>query len=182
MIPPISASAPASVVEYANRAPISTSTEVGFVLVQPAAPAHGRVLDPFAPFFAAVETAAKLSTDWDSYGAVSPNATAVHWARETLRILDSELLTPNRVDPSAEGGITIAFSAGDRYAHVECFNTGELVAALWRHDDNPEIWELSADAKDIEDATGKIRTFLGAGASAQNVSVRATGGSTIYRR
>jgi hypothetical protein len=129
---------------------------------------------------ASIRAAARLRPNWDSYGADPPSPVAVHWAEETLRIFESSGILPDRADPSVEGGISIAFTGVDKYADLECFNTGEIVATLWRRDDNPEIWELPADARDIEQAANKIRSFLGSGSATQTISTVATPRTTIY--
>ena len=89
-----------------------------------------------------------LQTGWDSYEAEPPNETALENARQVLLLfMESESSLPVRVAPSAEGGVALIFSKGDssKYADIECFNDGEILAITSKPAQEPTIWPLTLD-------------------------------------
>ncbi len=90
----------------------------------------------------AVSQLQSVADDWDTYGAKSPSKLATQLARRILVTLAKLDCEPTSITPSAEGGICIALSHGERYADVECFNTGEVLTAIAGGHDEPEVWEV----------------------------------------
>lgn len=101
-----------------------------------------------------------LRQNWDTYEAEAPNETARGLAREVLMNMGEVELRPTRVDASAEGGICISFVQGSRYADVECFNSGEVLAVTSSGDGQPTVWEVPATEFDIQSAVAAIQTYL----------------------
>jgi hypothetical protein len=61
--------------------------------------------------------------------------------------------------PGLEGGVTLGFTARDRYAEIELRDDGEVIATC--AGGNPgtlRVWPVS----DLRNALQTIRTFLGA--------------------
>jgi hypothetical protein len=86
----------------------------------------------FAPLDHRLDRLTYLDVGWDGYGAPAPTLQAVHEAREVLRQLQEELITPQRLSASAEGGIAFSFKAsGDRRAQIEILNSGEKFVHLY---------------------------------------------------
>lgn len=106
----------------------------------------------------------RLRPGWDSYEADPPNETALENARQALLLfLGSESPLPVRVAPSAEGGVTLVFSwGGSKYADIECFNDGEVLAITSEPGQEPTIWPLALDKEGFDIALERITTFLDA--------------------
>src|SRR5574337_1850939 len=111
-------------------------------------------------FYAALEELAHLSRNWDTYGAEPPAKSSLYWAKEAIRVLRQLNFPPSRIDPSAEGGVTISFAVRDKCAHIECFNTGEIVGAMWVRGQQPDVWEIAGASEDLESSANRIRTFM----------------------
>jgi hypothetical protein len=100
-----------------------------------------------------------LPKNWDSYGAESPNATAVQWGITALGRLHEDV-EPHRVFPSAEGGVVITFRRGNRYADIECYNTGEILGTLSDGTGHPIVFDVAVRGTGVDDAIEKIREYL----------------------
>ncbi len=103
----------------------------------------------------------ELEEDWNSYGAAPPNRRAVSLARNVVRLLAREGLPPPCINPSAEEGICMSFRAGSLYADIECFNSGEVLAATSDGEGERRVWEVGSRERGIVEAARLIRTFLG---------------------
>jgi hypothetical protein len=97
------------------------------------------------------ERLARLLPDWDGYGTEPPNAIALERARKVLKIISTYRLPWPDVTPSAEEGICISFHAGQLYAHIECFNSGEIVAATSDGKGEHTITELCGDGDVLDE-------------------------------
>jgi hypothetical protein len=64
-------------------------------------------------------------------------------AKEALERFARTGLLPSKMVPSAEGGVGMIFTRADRYADVEFLNNGEVLAAQYRGDQEPDVWEAS---------------------------------------
>lgn len=107
-----------------------------------------------------VEELGNLPINWDSYGANPPNSTALRWGKTVLEILFNINFPPNRIMPSADEGIGICFINGKKYADIECFNTGEIVAVTSDGQGNPNVWEVNPDREEIKNSLDRIRVYL----------------------
>ncbi len=67
---------------------------------------------------------------------------------------------PTRVIASAEGGIAICFSNGERYADIECLNSGEVLGVTSNRRDLPDVWRVDADPHQYAATIGRISNFL----------------------
>ena len=107
-----------------------------------------------------LEMTTSLESDWDTYGAESPNDSARSQASIILSALEAQLLPPSRLMPSAEGGIALSFVDGENRAEIEIYNTGEVVAATYSAQSEPDVWELNNTGAALETAIGAIRVHL----------------------
>ncbi len=111
-----------------------------------------------------LESFRNLRPGWDSYEAEPPNETALENARQVLLFLmDSESSLPVLVAPSAEGGVALVFARdSSKYADIECFNDGEVLAITSEPAQEPTIWPLTPDEEGFRTALERITTFLDA--------------------
>jgi hypothetical protein len=107
-----------------------------------------------------IERLVDLLPDWNSYGADPPSATAAEAAISAVRHLDDMELVPDRIVPSAEGGIGIAFRNGLKYADIEFFNNGEILALTANNGERIEIWPVGQGSEEIKHSLSKIRDYI----------------------
>lgn len=88
-----------------------------------------------------LESLGSLTRGWDGYQAEPPNATALGNGHNLLEALSSMSLVPERVVPSADGGVALILSTHPTYRAIECFNDGEIVASLSDRAFRHEAWE-----------------------------------------
>src|ERR1017187_9257779 len=103
-----------------------------------------------------------LQNGWDSYGAEAPTPASASIAKRVLSILQHSNMPPSRVAASAEGGVGICFVEGEKYADIEIFNDGEMLATTYRGDSEARIWELESGDASITEAIKQIRAHLSA--------------------
>ncbi|HEX6900699.1 MAG TPA: hypothetical protein VF789_13320 [Thermoanaerobaculia bacterium] len=111
---------------------------------------------------AVLESFRGLATGWDSYEAEPPSDDAIENARRILVVLwESEAGDGVRLSPSVEGGVSIVFRTPDkRYADIECFNDGEVLAITSDPASEPVVWPVNLATGDIRDTIGRISHFL----------------------
>lgn len=117
-------------------------------------------LDVFAELFARLEHPDFMRDDWGGHLAEAPNRTAVGHARAILEKLQAMGFAPERLVASADGGAGFYFKAGNRYAIIECLNTGELMAAASDGSGSPRVWSFSDSDANISQTIGEIRGYL----------------------
>jgi hypothetical protein len=100
-----------------------------------------------------------LPIGWDSYHADPPGPNAIANAGRILQEMSRQGLSPTRILPSVEGGLTICFVSTGHYADLECLNTGEMLGARYRGQDESFVWEIRSD-QDLAQAVGQIKTFF----------------------
>jgi hypothetical protein len=94
-----------------------------------------------ADFINSVEEMKYLHVDWNGYNSEAPNKFARDMA-ESVLLSAARVIIPNRVAPSAQGGVGICFYNGDRYGDIECLNTGEILATISDGSGRPLVWEV----------------------------------------
>lgn len=94
------------------------------------------------------------------FGAPPPSDIALLFARVVLDYLKELDLSPDRVIASAEGGVALCFEEGERYADIECLNTGEILGVLSNRRDRPDVWEIEQSARSIASAASRIEGFF----------------------
>lgn len=103
---------------------------------------------------------ANLNDDWNGYGSLKPNPTAIEYARTIVELADALQIFPTQISPSAESGVAISFSKEDRYADLECLNSGKILAVKTGDDHVTKVWEVGCDSKSIEHALQIINIFM----------------------
>src|SRR2546421_11203907 len=98
-----------------------------------------------------------LGTGWDGANSEAPNEESIYWAGRALALLRELHFQPTRVGASVEGGATISFMDGDRYADIECFNSGEILAVISDQRGKPDVWTVPAHDAEIIRALERIR-------------------------
>lgn len=83
-----------------------------------------------------------LHSDWNGYGSEAPNQFAREIAQQILLSATTLTVAPDRVAPSAQGGVGICFYNGDKYGDIECLNSGEILATLTDGVGRPRVWEV----------------------------------------
>ena len=81
-----------------------------------------------------------LPENWDSYGSERPSTTAIAAAGSIAVAFIEFGLIPDAITPSSEGGIAICFVRNQKYADVECFNSGQVIAVRYSTNDDPKAW------------------------------------------
>lgn len=122
----------------------------------------------FAGHYAKLNKIAVTPALWPEH-TDRPNDAAIQWARFALQQFEEDSLIPTRVVASAEGGVAICFVDGNKYADIECFNTGGILGVTSNRRDRPSVWEILADAGEIARASARIRLFLDAPSTSENV-------------
>lgn len=92
-----------------------------------------------------------LTENWDSYGAPIPAPKSIESAKQAIGKLRSRQLVPEIVAPSAEGGVSIYFSAGSQKAFIEFLNEGDVLFARYGKDDEPNVKVLRNGLQDLDD-------------------------------
>jgi hypothetical protein len=111
--------------------------------------------------FSRLEEFRRLEPGWDSYDAPAPSERAVAYARRILRFIwDHDLPLAPSVSPTADGGILLVFSSEPRYADIECFNNGEILALTSEGEGAPSIWPIDTEADNLTIALEQIRAFI----------------------
>ena len=112
---------------------------------------------------ARLESFRTLQPGWDSYDAAPPNEVAIENARHILHVLwVSEAAPPLRqISPSVEGGIAVVFTGHDKkYADIECFNNGDILAITSNGSTEPSVWSLNKEGGSIRHAIEKLNAFF----------------------
>jgi hypothetical protein len=110
-----------------------------------------------------LESFRNLQHGWDSYEAEPPNEVAMANARRVLHILWSSGTVPpiRTISPSVEGGIGIVFAGShNRYADIECFNDGDILAITSNGETEPSVWSPGTEAGGLHSAVERISSFL----------------------
>ena len=101
-----------------------------------------------------------LQSNWDSYGAETPNTNALSNAREIiLRVIEKQIM-PNRILPSVEGGVSIVFGNKRRLADIEIFNDGDVIVSLMNDQAVKGVFQIEFEEKEIDQALERIATFI----------------------
>lgn len=117
-------------------------------------------IDALAKAWQQLTEASKAPSNWNSYGAEAPNATAVSNSRSLLEALSLAGILPSFVHPSPEGGITMSFLSGTRHAAVEMHNDGDAVAVISSKPGDPAVWEFSPGSDEETEAISRLAAFI----------------------
>ncbi len=111
----------------------------------------------------------KLKKGWNSYSAPTPTPAAIANAKTLLGLASIAGIIPERIEPSAMGGVGVTFTAGSREVAVEFYNAGNAHALF--SDSDTEALDTSPVALGVEGydkLLQQVRRYLyGHNASAQ---------------
>lgn len=109
-----------------------------------------------------LESFRALQRGWDSYNAEPPSDLAINNARRILHLVWSQSVpVPVRLSPSVEGGVGVVFtSAKGKYADLECFNDGEILAVTTEGAGEPIVWSVGEGGGNLMSTLEKIKSFL----------------------
>ena len=130
--------------------------------------------DEFALHYAKLKALAGDRSLWPD-GAEPPSERAVTWAQLVVQHLQSEEFWPTRLVASAEGGVGVCFVAGNKYADIECLNSGAILGVTSNKSDRPTVWQIEPDSRGIARAVSRIRKFIDSSAASANAQERPAG-------
>ncbi len=107
-----------------------------------------------AHLFTSLDKFRTLAVGWDGYVASSPSETAIDHARALVRVGITDVMLPDRVEPSAMGGVGATFTRGSREVVVEFYNSGRA-HALFSDDDTDDM-----TTRPVRPDTAGFREFL----------------------
>lgn len=103
----------------------------------------------------------KLGSNWDGYDSPKPNLHAFANARTIIDIAHKLNNFPTSITPSVEGGIGLTFEGISKYAVVECFNDGEIVAIGSNRNGETKSWTLAGSDSELQQTIEEIYTYVG---------------------
>jgi hypothetical protein len=109
-----------------------------------------------------LDEATNLRQNWDSYNAEPPNHQAQNLAAGVLTFLETNSIAPSRLVPSAEGGVAFCFVESNRYADIECLNTGEILAVIYEGNNDPIVWQVTSQNQALQETVERIRGHIAA--------------------
>jgi|SRR5271163_4393278 len=119
-----------------------------------------QVVRTYQELRSSLDACATLADNWDSYDAAKPAKHSIEAADRFLERLFDEMLMPNRVIPSAEGGIAVYFNSDKKAAYVEYRNSREVILAMFDDHSDPIIIELTESDADKSKAVSFIRSYI----------------------
>jgi hypothetical protein len=101
-----------------------------------------------------------LSDNWNGYGSAAPNRDAIRNAEGVINILHQKGYEAHRISPSADEGIAISFLKGERYAFIECYNDGDIAAAVFQKQGEPVTWDCGGSDSELTETIERIFEYL----------------------
>jgi hypothetical protein len=87
---------------------------------------------------ASIDQLEKLKDGWDSYSAPAPQSAAIENAKSLVAEAEQLDVEPERIEPSAMGGVGVTFSAAGREVVIEFYNKG-TAHALFSEDSTGDM-------------------------------------------
>lgn len=105
-----------------------------------------------------------LATGWNGYSAAPPNEKAIQTADRYLGALRSSSWEPDRLEPSAMGGVGITHRRNGKKVYIEFYNDGRVHALFSERGDPPRMstQPVGADPLSFEQFIAKARSYLNA--------------------
>lgn len=103
-----------------------------------------------------------LRVNWDTYGADPPTQHVISTAKTIAKQFIEFGLIPDAITPSAEGGVAICFIRNQKYADIECFNSGEVVGVRYMSREAPRAWDIPSGTHASNATVKTISEFLSA--------------------
>jgi|688.fasta_scaffold189567_3 hypothetical protein len=105
----------------------------------------------------------KITKNWRDSEVAPPNNWALYWASTTLEILREIDFPCERIAESIDEGVCISFISlknKNKYADIEFFNNGEILAAKSDRVSEPKIWQVSVSNSEISKTLRQIREYI----------------------
>jgi hypothetical protein len=114
-----------------------------------------------APLLTKLDSYALLPDRWNGYRAPAPCVVAIRHAKALTAETNRLALTPERVEPSAMGGVGVTFEAGPREVVVEFYNNG-TAHALFSDDATGEMdtRSVSLSPNGYRELINSVRKYL----------------------
>jgi len=103
-----------------------------------------------------------LSPNWDMCNSEQPSKVAASAATAVGKTLIAFGLVPDAVTASPEGGIAMCFMRNQKYADIECLNSGEILAIRYSSNDDPKAWAIMPDAVATDATIKSLSEYLSA--------------------
>jgi hypothetical protein len=144
------------------RSPIVSSTvyEKDIDYIEPESGNVYRIPAWISLFQIQLKSMRDLKNDWNGYGSLAPNSIAIRNSQTVLDILHVLSFSPSSIVPSAEDGIAISFCKGKKRAIIECYNDGNIAAAMYEIDSEPLVWNVGISEEDIKESVNRIYDFI----------------------
>lgn len=117
----------------------------------------------FVPLDQQLDCLESLQEGWDGYYAEVPSMKSLSDARDILKRLHQELIRPQRISASADGGVAFSFRAsGERRAQIEILNNGEKFAHLYdlRGNSYTNQWPTSYNEESFRSLLQPIMAYM----------------------
>lgn len=111
-----------------------------------------------------IESFSALAKGWDGYKAPPPVSLALQVSRDVVEAAWHAGLEPNRISPSAVGGVGFTFIKEEREVYVEVYNRDGRVFAVYEDgNDNSEadIRPIGISTPELVAEFARIAQFLG---------------------
>jgi len=139
-------------VKLNRESPTTAAKEEGIIMDVPP-----YVESPFTKLFGRIESMGKLQDNWNSYGAVPPNTTALFWAHRVLQQLLRANFAPRAIKPSPDAGVGIIFISETKQASIECLNDGSILMIASDPTGEPRIRPIVQTPEQIKRAIEEIQ-------------------------
>lgn len=91
-----------------------------------------------------------------------PDNGTIERAWELFCRLEIRRLSPSAILPAPDGGVAFCFSRDDRYADLECLNTGSLLGVTSNRHGSTELFRIDGgNPSEVDHALSRIGQFLG---------------------
>jgi len=101
-----------------------------------------------------------LDENWDGYGALAPNSTAIKHAKEFMQTLFEHRCIPTRLAASVVGGVGITKRVKTKKVYIEFYNNG-LISALFVDDARQVMRTENVDnSNEYEELLWSMKAYL----------------------
>lgn len=111
-------------------------------------------------FIAKIAGFRDLPDNWNSYGAAKPNEVAIVNAMSVAEEANRVGLDFENVVASSQDCIDFYVYQGDRYASIECYNDGWILASIRRGEDNHDMRFMDLFSDSLSEPLMRIKRFL----------------------
>jgi hypothetical protein len=95
-------------------------------------------------------------------GIEPPSQLAISTAKDIAKAFIDFGLIPDAIVPSADGGVAICFIRNQKYADIECFNSGDILAVRYSNQDDPRAWAIQPNAVASDATIQEFSKYLSA--------------------